>query len=72
MHARGKNQRGFSLIELLTVMVVITILAGWAVMGTGGFSTASKANVTGSANIGGAVDVVAGPGTMRPEPDTRF
>jgi prepilin-type N-terminal cleavage/methylation domain-containing protein len=44
MQARGKNQRGFSLIELLTVMVVITILAGWAVMGTGGFSTASKAN----------------------------
>jgi len=44
MHARGKRQRGFSLIELLTVMLVITILAAWAVLGTGSFSTASKAN----------------------------
>lgn len=43
MKVRETNQRGFSLIELMIVIAVMMIMAGWAVMGTGS-SLSYKAN----------------------------
>jgi prepilin-type N-terminal cleavage/methylation domain-containing protein len=43
MRVRETNQRGFSLIELMIVLVVMMVMAGWAILGTGS-SLNNKAN----------------------------
>ena len=51
MRVRGRKQRGFSLIELMVVVAIVVIIAGWTIMG----GTALAKNMKSNAAMGTVV-----------------
>jgi len=51
MHLQDRRHRGFSLIELMVVVAIIVIIAGWTIMGGTAFAKNMKANAAMSAVV---------------------